>query len=248
MTLRPIPESTRHPLVARLRRSTRVAATVSGARVGEVLHIWSRRRAARVLGRAQGPLRLCLGSGAAPIDGWTNIDIRSPADVLLDLRYGIPLDRESVDFIYSERLIEHFSLEDGLRLMAECFRILKPEGVLRFATPDLEELVKEYSTDWQRHDWVHWPTYEWIDSGVRMLNYAVRGWGHLYIYAYEEMRLRLTQAGFSHITRAQLGSSSHTELCGLETRADSKLIVEAQPRDPLTNAPAASDAHTTRPR
>jgi predicted SAM-dependent methyltransferase len=169
-----------------------------------------------------------LGSGAAPLVGWINIDIQRPADVLLDLRFGIPLPDESVDFIYSEHLIEHLTLEDGLKHFAECRRILKSGGVLRLATPDLADLVKDYSTDWRRHDWVQWPGNEWIDSGVRMLNMAVREWGHLYMYDFDELNLRLRQTGFETVRRAELGASSHPELRSLETRADSKLIVEAQ--------------------
>ena len=164
-----------------------------------------------------------------------------PADVLLDLRFGVPLEDETVDLIYSEHLIEHLTLEDGLKHFAECRRLLKPNGVLRIATPDLAELVKDYSTDWRRHHWVRWPGNEWIDSGARMLNIAVREWGHLYMYDYDELDLRLRQAGFQEVRRVTHGASSHPDLRGLETREDSKLIVEAMRQ--VTEPEAAGMPH-----
>jgi len=174
-----------------------------------------------------GPIRLCLGSGRAPIPQWVNIDLHLKADVVLDLAYGIPLPAASVESIYSEHLIEHFSLEDGLRLMGECRRILAPDGILRIATPDLAALVEDYAHTWRTHDWVNWPEHRWIDSGARMLNQAFRGWGHLYLYDFQDLSTRLAAAGFRDVRRCALGESEHAHLRGLETRADSGLVVEA---------------------
>ena len=191
-------------------------------------------RAARRLTAFAGPRRLCLGSGHAPIPGWINIDYEPPADVLLDLRYGIPVPEGSIDTIYSEHLVEHLSLDAASALFRECRRILKPGGVLRIATPDLEDLVTEYRRDWRsRHDWINWPEYGYIDTPVRMVNVAMREWGHRYLYDFTELALRLGEAGFERVDRAELGTSAFPELGGLETRADSRLIIEARSVAPL---------------
>lgn len=184
-------------------------------------------RARRRLAAIPAPYRLCLGSGRAPIPGWTNVDYFFPADVQLDLRLGIPVPDGSVELIYSEHLIEHLSLEENLRLFADCRRVLSPEGRMRIATPDLEEIVRDYRTDWRRHDWVNWDEFSWIDSGTRMVNVAVREWGHVYMWDFDELSERLTQAGFRDIARLAVGESDRPSLSGLETRADSRLIVEA---------------------
>ncbi len=189
-------------------------------------------RAKRRLARLPDVRLLSLGSGRAPIPGWINIDAVMPADVLLDLRYGIPVAAGSIDLIYSEHLIEHLSLEDGIRLMAECRRVLKPRGRLRFATPDLADIVRDYQSSWRRPDWVNWPEYAWVDSGTRMLNTAVRHWGHLYLYDYPELERRLLEAGFRHVERCEIGQSPEPLLRGLETRLDSRLIAEAIPSRP----------------
>jgi len=183
--------------------------------------------ARRKLAARRPPIRLCLGSGLSPIPEWVNIDLRLGADVVLDLASGIPAASESVDSIYSEHLIEHFSLEDGMALMRECRRVLRPDGILRIATPDLASLTQDYAHTWREHDWVSWPEHRWIDTGARMLNQAFRGWGHLYLYDFEDLSARLEAAGFHQVRRCALGESDHAHLRGLETRRDSGLVVEA---------------------
>lgn len=188
-----------------------------------------RRRAKARLASISLPYRLCLGSGRAPIPGWTNVDFYFPSDVQLDLRFGIPIPDDSVELIYSEHLIEHLSLEANLQLFRECRRVLAPAGRMRIATPDLAEIVRDYRTDWRRHDWVKWDEYSWVDSGTRMVNAAVRDWGHVYIWDYEELAQRLAGTGFANLERHEIGESAREALRGLETRADSHLVVEAGP-------------------
>lgn len=187
-----------------------------------------RQRARAQLAKIPGPYRLCLGSGRAPIPGWTNVDHFFPADVQLDLRHGIPVPDGSVELIYSEHLIEHLTLDQNLRLFAECARVLAHGGRMRIATPDLEELVRDYRTTWRRHDWVNWDEYAWIDSGTRMLNAAVREWGHVYLWDFDELQQRLEAVGFRSVERFDIGGSRTEALRRLETRADSRLVVEAE--------------------
>ena len=197
------------------------------ARIASVRGRILSQRAKRQLAKLPRPYRLCLGSGRAPIPGWTNGDYFFPADVQLDLRHGIPVPDGSVELIYSEHLIEHFTLDDNLRLLAECARVLAPGGRMRIATPDLESLVRDYRTTWRDHDWVNWDEYGWISSGTQMLNTAVREWGHVYLWDFEELRQRLEGIGFRGIERFEIGASGTEALRSLETRADSNLIVEA---------------------
>lgn len=189
-----------------------------------------RATAARRLRELRRPLRLCLGSGQAPIAGWVNVDFEPPADVLIDLRYGLPVGDASVDAIYSEHLVEHMPLDSARSMFREWRRVIASTGVVRVATPDLEGLITDYRDDWRsRHDWIHWPEYSHIDSPVHMINVAMRAWGHLYLYDYEELALRLREAGFSDVRRLEIGESEDPALRELETRADSTLIVEARP-------------------
>lgn len=186
-----------------------------------------KRRAARVLQRRPAPLQLCLGSGAAPIAGWINVDRDARADLRLDVRFGLPLPDASVSLVYSEHLLEHLTLDEGVMLFRECRRLLAKDGVLRIATPDLAAIVAAFLGDWRDQDWLRWPEYGWVDTRVRALNQAFHGWGHRYLYDEAELTLRLREAGFDRIARCALGESARPELAGLETRRDSSLIVEA---------------------
>jgi len=123
------------------------------------------------------PLRLCLGSGHAPITGWVSVDFEPPADVLIDLRYGLPVGDASVDAIYTEHLVEHMPLKASQKLFREWRRVISPAGVVRIATPNLERLITDYRGDWRsRHEWIHWPEHAHIDTPVHMINVVMREW------------------------------------------------------------------------
>lgn len=49
----------------------------------------------------------------------------------------------------------------------------------------------------------------------------------MYLYNEEDLRIQLENGSFRKIVRCELNKSDYCELVGLETRKDSKLIVEA---------------------
>lgn len=89
---------------------------------------------------------LNLGCGNHFHKDWLNIDFISRSDfvTLHNLLKGIPLEDEFVNVVYHSHVLEHFSKRDGLIFMKECFRVLKPNGIIRIAVPDLETIAKEY--------------------------------------------------------------------------------------------------------
>jgi SAM-dependent methyltransferase len=56
----------------------------------------------------------------------------------------LPLPNESFDAIYSFHVIEHLSPAANERFMRDVHRLLKPGGIYRVSTPDLEFLATEY--------------------------------------------------------------------------------------------------------
>lgn len=210
--------------IARRGASTALSGALSGAMV-------LRRQVAqrRLTGMAPGS-RLHLGCGPNHFHGWVNIDIDPSVhpDVRLDLRLGLPVPASIATLIHSEHVLEHFSLADGTRLLADCYRALAPGGILRVAMPDLRALVEHYSADWRAQDWLENPAYDEIDTPAHMLNYALREWGHRYLYDFEDLESRLQHVGFQYIKRVRWGDSTEVMLQGLETRKDSQLVVEAK--------------------
>lgn len=108
-----------------------------------------------------------LGCGGNILDGFENRD----ADV--DISKPLPWDDNSVDFILIEHVWEHISGPDALRCLDECYRILKPGGVLRLCVPIItSKLAKEHARD------------------------LILGHGHLAAYTAELVRHFLWLAGF----------------------------------------------------
>ncbi len=61
-----------------------------------------------------------------------------------DVRKRIPYPDASVACIYSSHTFEHFSYEESRAVARECFRVLKPGGILRIVVPDLGIMVRDY--------------------------------------------------------------------------------------------------------
>lgn len=91
-------------------------------------------------------LNLGCGSSYSEKKEWTNLDFVLMAEGIVahNLLKGIPFENESFDLVYHSHLLEHFSKGDGEKLIGECFRVLKPGGIIRIAVPDLEGIAKNY--------------------------------------------------------------------------------------------------------
>lgn len=88
--------------------------------------------------------------------GWRNldrIDLRPWATqhgysfICWDVCGGLPYDDGIVDLIFSCHMLEHVTYEEGARLLKECYRTLKPSGVLRVLVPDARRLITNYIAD-----------------------------------------------------------------------------------------------------
>jgi predicted SAM-dependent methyltransferase len=70
---------------------------------------------------------------------------------------GDRLDFEdnTFDFIYSEHFFEHLFLEEAFELLKECYRILKPNGVIRIIVPDADMRTYEKREPLANSAWTH---------------------------------------------------------------------------------------------
>lgn len=170
-------------------------------------------------------IKLHLGCGPHIFQGWRNWDLEpGPGGERWDARGGLGLRPGSVDYIFSEHFIEHLTREQGQSLFRECHEALKPGGVLRISTPDLEYIFRCYKTG-RISDWL--PTWN-PKSPAAMVNEGLRLWGHQFVYDFEELREGLLIAGFNSVTKSQWHKSKHKELVNLEVRPNiGDLIVEA---------------------
>ncbi|MGH8042231.1 MAG: class I SAM-dependent methyltransferase [Rudaea sp.] len=94
-------------------------------------------------------LKVNLGSGTFKLDGWLNVDIAAAdsPDLVADLTAPLPFADASVDYIHSEDFFAALTLAQARAFLRECRRVLKPAGVMRLLTPDLEKFARKYLED-----------------------------------------------------------------------------------------------------
>ena len=83
--------------------------------------------------------KIQFGSGKNILYDWENTDLPK-TDVIKTLAY----DNNSVDLIFHEHVIEHLDEVDGYNFMGECYRILKPGGIMRVSCPCIDGLIWVY--------------------------------------------------------------------------------------------------------
>jgi SAM-dependent methyltransferase len=86
-----------------------------------------------------------IGGGRHTLSNFFNIDIVPPADLVCDVREGIPLPANCATFVFSEHFLEHLDYPKSAKLFVqECHRILKRNGMLVIGVPDSEQMVNAY--------------------------------------------------------------------------------------------------------
>lgn len=106
------------------------------------------------MGNKTNGLKLNIGSHVKMFYyGWLNIDIQDLTTFAKvngydfkrwDIRRGIPLPDNSVQFIVTHHTFEHLTRADGIFFLQECLRVLMPKGIVRIGIPDLEILARLY--------------------------------------------------------------------------------------------------------
>jgi len=94
----------------------------------------------------QGGVWINVGCGRRFARGWRNFDLcpSTPDVEAIDSRLHLPFADGTVDLAYSSHMLEHLSRDDARGFARECFRVLRPGGIVRIVVPDLEGIVRAY--------------------------------------------------------------------------------------------------------
>src|SRR5262249_43347292 len=112
---------------------------------------------------------------------------------------------------------------EGLHCLRETWRVLRPGGRIRTATPSLERLLRLYDanlSDVQKR-YLHWARESFVaDADVDLpgfvVNNFVRAWGHRFVYDLQTLAHALERAGFTDVEEHAVGERGDERLRGLE--------------------------------
>ena len=186
----------------------------------------TRRRTIQSYLRSHPVRKLQIGSGSSLLEEWLNTDIRPRRHerVLLDAARPFPIEDETFDYVFSEHVIEHLGFPEGLSMLRQCHRILRPRGRIRIATPNLERVASLYAnpkTEVQRA-YIEYVTDHYIaqSRGYRA-SFVINGHfailGHRFLYDPETLEMAAREAGFDQFSWWEPGESGDPNLAGLES-------------------------------
>ena len=173
--------------------------------------------------------KLHLGAGNISLDRWFNIDLypdETRGIYFMDMTQPFVFEDKVFDFIYSEHNFEHFSLEDIYKILNECYRVLKPKGIIRIATPDLKKIINFYNkksdlhneyNKWEVDCFIPFAREKGLYNKAIVLNNFFRCWGHQFIYDFETMKTMLRLCGFKRIKKCKIYNSEYEDLVNIES-------------------------------
>lgn len=150
------------------------------------------------------------------LQDFINIDFNEPADILFDVRNGIPLESKSINFIFSEHFFEHLDYpKSAYFFLEECYRILETGGELVIGVPDTSVVIEMYQS--KNYELFNFFKEKWyskrevidqLTSFIDILNihmrdevYSKKYSKHLWSYDYEKLQEMLIRFDFEEIER-----------------------------------------------
>ncbi len=223
-------------------------------------------------------LKINLGSGFNGLPGWINLDHSIPARAsklkfllpvlaamrlipresarkewppirIHDCRKALPFTNDSADCIYTSHFLEHLYRHETLRLLKECFRVLKPGGRIRIVLPNLEKLCRAYlerdlaklsrrpprdnTLPYTIADYLVMQFFPHELNGAHPPSRWVRFREHFparhqWMYDLESISVLLREAGFTQITEQPWGESKIPDVRKLDLKPDVSLYLEAR--------------------
>lgn len=162
-------------------------------------------------------VKLNLGCSTRIRPGYINCDWSNDiqgVDVRCDVS-KLPFDDDHADVIVASHILEHFYHHQTLDVLKEWRRVLKPDGIIYVATPDIDRAIEIYNKG-NLQEWIIY--YMYGDQKDK---------GSFHYNIFNEWRLRkyLENAGFREIIRVEDFPDELDEEClNLVSTIDNKTI------------------------
>jgi predicted SAM-dependent methyltransferase len=155
-------------------------------------------------------------------EGWISSNYQVLTRNFLDATK--PYGSNTCQYIYADNVIEHLNRQGGKEFLRQSYRALIPGGVLRIATPNLENLVLRYQR--QSQEDLHQFASDLASHNLEiqefsdLLRITFSEFGHHkgIIYDFDSLNKAMSQAGFINIKQYIPGVSEIDSLKNLETR------------------------------
>ena len=176
-----------------------------------------------------GARRLNWGCGEWTEPGWINSDIKEAVgiDIVADIRDGLPLESDSIDYAVSIHSLPELHFSELVPALTELRRLLKPDGVLRLALPDLDKGIDAY----QRKDPSYFkvPDKDAKSVGAKFVTQMVWYGYSRSLFTHEFIEEQLEKAGFGRVDHCSYKhtASMYPEIVNLDNRERESLFVEA---------------------
>jgi predicted SAM-dependent methyltransferase len=173
--------------------------------------------------------RLNWGCGSWPQPGWINSDISEhpDIDVVCDIREGLPLESDSLDYAVSIHALPEIPYADLIPTLQELKRVLKPGATLRLGLPDLDKGIRAYLNGDAGYFLI--PDEDARTPGGKLaVQMSWYGYSRS-LFTMDFIEELLVKAGFASVTRCsyQQTASPFPEIVELDNRELESLFVEA---------------------
>lgn len=133
-----------------------------------------------------------------------------------DLRKGVPFRSNYCDVIYCSHFLEHLNKKDGQSFLRECFRVLKPGGILRIIVPDLDVAFSMYKKNE-------------IEKMQSLFFFTSDDWdfaAHKFNYNFSYLKGALEEAGFNKVEKMAFQKGKCPDIGYLDVHPEHSLYVE----------------------
>ena len=116
-------------------------------------------------------LNLACGDFYVKDNHWVNLDWYPHSEYVqkANLIERLKFPDETFEVVYTSHFVEHIPKEKLDFILSECYRVLKPNGILRIVVPDFENIVREYLRNLESYEFekAEFNTIELLDQCVR---------------------------------------------------------------------------------
>lgn len=171
-------------------------------------------------------LYLNIGCGENIINNYDNLDFYSISNffkkkiIMSDIRYPLPFYENSYLGVFCSHTIEHLDYAHAKQLLNEIKRILKPNGIVRIAVPDLEKYVEFYLNKKPFGEKQKFNEFYNFYNGCEAIWFLTNYNYHLSLWDKEMLINELKDSGFLNI-----------RVCKFQSGLDVNLLKDIQVRD-----------------